>query len=325
MRMHVRNEIKPRLLLYLFSAIFCCISLSVILPTNQESILSFEQEESVLQVYLMDEEHLLVPVALAQEQDKDSERQIEVMMQYLCNRQELEGFRGFFKEDSILETVSVKNGTATLNFNEKFTAYDPKDELKLAESIVWGATQFSDVKNVVLQLQGKELSEMPQAKTPLKQPLDRSIGIKHFETSSSYLHDSASLTIYGIKKISGQTYLIPRSRRVSLETMASVQSQVEAVIADLSVSSTLNSTMKDHEVGIETNADGVVSVSLDESIFGSDRMIKKDDVNELVLSLCSLPSVTGVQLLCGEEEKACTANEVLTAENMIYNVIDLSS
>ena len=113
MRMHVRNEIKPRLLLYLFSAIFCCISLSVILPTNQESILSFEQEESVLQVYLMDEEHLLVPVALAQEQDKDSERQIEVMMQYLCNRQELEGFRGFFKEDSILETVSVKNGTAT--------------------------------------------------------------------------------------------------------------------------------------------------------------------------------------------------------------------
>ena len=51
----------------------------------------------------------------------------------------------------------------------------------------------------------------------------------------------------------------------------------------------------------------------------------KDDVNELVLSLRPLPSVTGVQLLCGEEEKACTANEVLTAENMIYNVIDLSS
>ena len=106
--MHVRNEIKPRLLLYLFSAIFCCISLSVILPTNQESILSFEQEESVLQVYLMDEEHLLVPVALAQEQDKDSERQIEVMMQYLCNRQELEGFRGsvIFPGGMILEDDS---------------------------------------------------------------------------------------------------------------------------------------------------------------------------------------------------------------------------
>ena len=96
-----------------------------------------------------------MPVALAQEQDKDSERQIEVMMQYLCNRQELEGFRGFFKEDSILETVSVKNGTATLNFNEKFTAYDPKDELKLAESIVWGGNAVFRRKKCCFTVTGK--------------------------------------------------------------------------------------------------------------------------------------------------------------------------
>ena len=53
--------------------------------------------------------------------------------------------------------------------------YDERDELRLLEAIVWGATQFEDVDGVILQVEGQQLTEMPKRHTPLNMPLTREI------------------------------------------------------------------------------------------------------------------------------------------------------
>ncbi len=310
-------------LLFALAGMLTCVGLQT-MDLSKESEVSIQQEgeQDYLQIYLMDADQLLVPLAIAQEQDLDSERQIEVMLAYLCGKQKFEGFSSFFAEADILNDVEVSQDCATLNFNTNFLSYEPEEELRLLESLVWGCTQFQDVEQVRLQMDGQDLSAMPLEQTPLSQPLTRSIGINHFESSNATLHDSVSLLVYGTKKINGTHYLVPRSRRVSNTVCDSFDKQVEAVIQDLSASSTLSSTLEEHAIELSMEETGILDLSVDETMFSSDRSLKQDDVNELILSLSALSTVEGIRLHCMQESAGCMDGEVITAKNLQYNIIE---
>ena len=172
---HLRSIVRKwkwsyrELIPFLIAGVLTCAGLLLLLPDETESEVHIQQDAdaSYLQVYLMDEDHLLVPL--------------------------------FFTQKDVLDSVEVSDGRATLCFNERFLSYDAQDELRLVEALVWGTTQFSGVEEVVFQLDGETLTSMPQAGTPLAQPLSRKIGINHFESSSATLHDSTSLLVYGVK------------------------------------------------------------------------------------------------------------------------------
>ena len=326
---HLRSIVRKwkwsyrELIPFLLAGVLTCVGLLLLLPDETESEVHIQQnaDASYLQVYLMDEDHLLVPLFFSQEADNDPQRQIEVMVGYLSGKQPLEGFQSFFTQEDVLDSVEVSDGRATLCFNERFLSYDAQDELRLVEALVWGTTQFSGVEEVVFQLDGETLTSMPQAGTPLAQPLSRKIGINHFESSSATLHDSTSLLVYGVKKIDGMNYLVPRSRRVDAASRSSLEAQTAAILRDLSASSTLTSTMDDHALSIDIQETGIIDLTLDESIFSSDQSLRQDDVNELVLSLCALPEVQGIRLIC--DGTACDADQVLKADQLYYNIVEL--
>ncbi|MFR9256114.1 MAG: GerMN domain-containing protein [Merdibacter sp.] len=139
---------------FLIAGVLTCVGLLLLLPDETESEVHIQQnaDASYLQVYLMDEDHLLVPLFFSQEADNDPQRQIEVMVEYLSGKQPLEGFQSFFTQEDVLDSVEVSDGRATLCFNERFLSYDAQDELRLVEALVWGTTQFSGVEEVVFQL-----------------------------------------------------------------------------------------------------------------------------------------------------------------------------
>ena len=312
-------------LFFMIAGTLTCAGLLMSFSFSNESelIIHPSQKEDYLQIYLLDEDHLLVPLAIAQEQDLDRERQIEVMVEYLCGKQELKGFSSFFTQSDILDQVEVVQGSAILNFNDRFLSYESEEELHLVEALVWGCTQFQDIEEVILQLNGEPLTVMPLAQTPLVQPLTRSIGINHFESSNGSLHDSVSLLVYGTKNIKGTHYLIPRSRRVSKDVVSSLDDQLSAVMADLSATGTLSSTMEEHAITL-ANDDGILDLTLDQSLLNSDRSLKQDDVNELILSLCSLSDIEGIRLHCGEDASGCENGTILTMEELLYNIIEPS-
>ena len=309
---------------FLIAGSLTCVFLLLVTNEDKESEIRMQTNENMeyLQVYLMDEEQMLIPLAIAQEEVQDSKSQIEVMLGYLSGEQKMDGFSSFFSKEDIYDTIEVRDACAILDLNENFLSYEPELELQMLESIVWGCTQFPDVKEVVLTLEGKKLTTLPLAQTPLLQPLTRAIGINQFESSNASLHDTASILVYGIKNIDGIHYLVPKSRRVDLQEMASLESQVAAVIEDLSISSSLSSTMQRHALEIRLLEEGLVELTLDQSMYSSDQSIKKDDVNALILSLCALNDVNGIQLQCTHLVQGCEEQKIYTSEELQYNILN---
>ncbi len=72
-------------------------------------------------------------------------------------------------------------------------------------------------------------------------------------------------------------------------------------------------------LGIEE--DGMHRSAWEQGYIGSDRTLKQDEVNELVLSLCALDEVSGICLLQEEDGVMSRDADVLRADQLIYNIV----
>ena len=165
---------------------------------------------------------------------------------------------------------------------------------------------------------------MPNANTPIPNVLNRSIGINHFETSTTSLHDSSSLTVFYTKKIQGQEYMVPRSRRVRMES-DELKSSVSSILQDVSASSELVQPLYADDIQIEDFQifDGSLVVNLNKNILANDRSVKQDVYNALVLSLATLPGIEKVELkvdgvvVSPKKQKA----EMVSVYDLSYNEV----
>ena len=191
--------------MFALMAVLTCLLLFQLIPSSHPSeiVVQQEGESSYTQVYLKEEEGLIVPLSIETGEAKDSAERIQFMSGVLAGKQPIEGFQAFYAGEEILNTVSIQDGIATLDFHAAFSDYDERDELRLLEAIVWGVTQFEDVDGVILQVEGQQLTEMPKRHTPLNMPLTREIGIKkaigapRSEIVAQFLVESGILSALG--------------------------------------------------------------------------------------------------------------------------------
>jgi len=149
-----------------------------------------------------------------------------------------------------------------------------------------------------LYLNDKQLTSMPNAQTPIPEILNRSIGINHFETSTTTLHDSASLTVFYTKKVQGNEYMVPKSKRVAQSQGDALKASVENILSDISVSSALDQPLYADDIKVSSFDvyDGSLIVNLNKNILASNRTVKQDVYNALVLSLAALPGIEKVEV-----------------------------
>ena len=99
-------------------------------------------------------------------------------------------------------------------FQRNLKTYKPEDELKILEAITWTLTQFDSVDKVKLQMNGKELTEMPVNGTPISEKLSRANGI-NIDTSDVFdIANTKAVTVYYIGGEEGSFYYVPVTRRV---------------------------------------------------------------------------------------------------------------
>ena len=265
--------------------------------TQDTPVLSLQEEESYMQVYLLDKENTLVPVSISVNPDTSIEDKLQLLIAYMSGKQKIDNFKPLFKKECILKTVSLQDHTAVLYFNESFKNYDKKQELRLLESLAWGVTQFSDITDVKLMLNNQELTEMPLDHTPIPATLNRQIGINHFETKASTLHDSHTITVFATRKIDGVVYMVPQSRRVPYD-VNTMEEEIEQIVSDVQVSANLSQPLYDDNITLHSShfENGVLSVDVKGNLLGSDREIKQDAYNCLILSLSMLEGVEELQV-----------------------------
>lgn len=311
---------------FLFGMIAMVTYLSVrYFPSEKEttSVIQTTDEQIHMQVYLMDGDKTLVPISIPVDEEMSEEDKINLMIGYMSGKQKIKGFSPLFEKEVSLEGVHIQDGVAVLNFNESLLQYNKDNELRVLEALTWGSTQFHDVEQVKLQLNGEPLSNMPNANTPIPDVLNRSIGINHFETAVSALHSSDELTVFYTKKVEGTTYMVPKSKRYPAEK-ASLMAKVNEIMDDVSVSSSLIQPMVKDRVELESMSmeDGLMKVSLNKNILGADKTLKQDVYDSLTLSLLSLEEVKQVQVLVDDVVVSIGGDETPVSMNdVIYNVV----
>lgn len=294
-------------------------------PTSLVSVAHTSQSGKHMQIYMEDAQDTLVPLSLSINEESNEEDMLQMMFSYMSGKQSIKGFHPLFTKDCNLQKVEIKNGIANLYVDDNFASYRPKDELRVLEAITWGATQFHDVEQVKIYMDGKVITMMPVAKTPIPEILNRSIGINHFETAATILQNTTSLTIYGIKNIEGKEYLVPRSRRFVLHGDTLVAC-VQEVLRDISASSDLSQPLyADNIEVLQQKMEGdTLCVELNKNILASDKSVKQDVYDTLVLSLADIQGVKRVEVKVDgnvvtphtQKEEAVSMYEVR------YNTID---
>lgn len=290
--------------------------------TTDTAVIAIQESQNYMQVYMLDDDQTLVPLSIEVDEDLTVEDKLQLLVAYMSGKQTIQNFYPLFQEECRLLNVSIEDGIAVLNFDDTFKQYDESNELRLLEAISWGATQFQEIEQVQIQINGETLTHMPNGQTPIPEVLNRSIGINHFETASSTLHDSHSLTVFCTKSIDGNTYVIPQTRRVQGDT--DLVTQLDLILEDIRVSTNLTQPLYDEQVSVSTIQlqDGVLILDVDKNLLGSDQQLLQDAYHCLVLSLALLDGVEQITVrVDGESVSVVEDQEVVSVADLYYNEV----
>ena len=143
-------------------------------PVNGETMLIKRN------VYLKKSQGLLVPMTINIEPYEDRTEEIKLLISKLKNNVEVQpGFKGLLDQDVELLNVEINDSLLTIDFNESFNKYEKNDEIRIIESLVWTCSQYRDISQIKILVNGVELTKMPVGNCPVPRVLDNKFGINN--------------------------------------------------------------------------------------------------------------------------------------------------
>ena len=293
--------------------------------TNESITVMEESESKQLQIYLLDKDNTLIPMDKEIPAALALEEQLKQMIAAMCADQVKGEFSGVLGKGTALTKVKVDNGLASLYFNEQLTSYEKEQELQVLEAITWAATQFDEISQVQLYYKDELLHEMPLDHTPIPDPLDRSLGINHFESASASLNNSASIIVYYVKQIDGKDYFVPKSKRIS-GNGKDMETVVKEVLKDVSVSSELTAPLYQESISatdLPKQKDNTLIVNMNHALLNDERTAKQSAYEALILSLANNFDVDEVKVYVEDNVVSLHGSneEAVSVSSLHYNPI----
>lgn len=204
-----------------------------------------------------------------------------------------EGFTALLPEGTEVVSLDIDSAakTATIDFNEEFLAYEPDEERRILEGLVWAMTSYPSVEYVQLWVDGKPLKEMPVLGTPLDAPLSRKFGINVERASGVEFTRSTPVTLYFLNETAdGFTYYVPVTRLIGLTEDPAAAAVAELVRGPLA-ESRLEAVFMPVDDGLDhavTLAEGRIHVDLDAALAEPGGKLPVEGLEAIVLSLTEL-------------------------------------
>jgi len=110
--------------------------------------------------------------------------------------------------------LTIKDGSAFLDFNRAFLNYDPEYERQLIDGLVYTLTEFPTISEVEILVEGEKLTELPGG-SPLSKPLDRDRGVNL--SVSDDVHDLSNtdkVKLYFLYSAGESVFYVPVTRVV---------------------------------------------------------------------------------------------------------------
>ena len=266
---------------------------------------------TTLTLYFLDKNGYVVPVAMKVPKVEGIAQQALQFMTKGGPGEELvpEGFSAVLPPNTEM-TVNIKpeEKLARVDFSKEFTNIPAGQEKKVLEAITYTLTQFPNVEQVEITVNGYPLTELGDY--PVTQPLKRqTLGINLELSDDAQPGQTTAVTLYfqGINQ-AGDSYLVPVTRLIprvaSVEEKAlrTVQELIRGPREDSGLASSLMQSLKVLDVQLRDNT---VVANMDEHFLSylslSDPTEMNPSLESLVLSLTENTGSQEVQVLVNGE------------------------
>lgn len=247
-----------------------------------------KQEDVYLKtVVFKDAEDELIPVSInfhsVVEREQEVKNRIDLMKSDQLTRYGL-----YPVLDQHLEVLSVNIDQQILTLNVNELAVE-NNAMNVLEALTFVLTDYDDVKQLKLQLDGKDIDSLPESHIPLTS-LTKQFGLNNFMETSSLLHETIPVMAYQEKTIQQYSYYIPTTLRINENE--SVDQQVKTI---------LNHVKSEIQVVDATMENGILTVELEPNILLDNETIDRTLQELIVLSLSTIQDVKDVQLKINQE------------------------
>src|SRR5690625_2164378 len=124
------------------------------------------------------------------------------------------GFQAVLPEGTEVNGVNLQgDGTMIVDFSSEFSECEAEDEVQIVESVTHTLTQYENVHQVQLRMNGHPLREMPVNGTPIGEGYSRVNGINVMDTDLN-LMNSQAVTMYYPAEHNENRYYVPVTQYV---------------------------------------------------------------------------------------------------------------
>lgn len=208
-------------------------------------------------IYLLNSDNYLVKTEVILTK-KDKEKQIEYVLE--CLKEENKNtypkeLKGVLPRDIEILNIKIEDKYATINFSKEFLNINEEIEEKVLESITYSILNLKEIDGIYLEVEGKLLEELPNSKTKISYPLNKSIGINK-EYNIQNRNDINKTVVYYLEDIDNTNYYVPVTKYLNSKDdkiKVIIDSLTTSYIYEKNLMSVLNTNLKLNSYNEEEN------------------------------------------------------------------------
>ncbi|AIC95210.1 GerMN domain-containing protein [Shouchella lehensis] len=268
------------------------------------------EAQNLRQLYLFDSNGMVVPQTIELPKTDSTMKQ---SLEYLVADGPLQdvlpsGFRAVLPAGTTVDVNHLKEDKiAVANFSNEFEEYNVADEKGMFEAVTWTLTQFDDVDEVKIEVNGVELEQLPMSETPIVGNFSREDGINLDYSNVVDFTNSQDVTVYFLGSHENETYYVPVTRRVADEDNEIATVVNELIDGPSLQMRTLLTEMNDDMMLLNDPEikDGELVLDFNEAIqtmVGDQSYIEQSIIESIALSLTERNDVEKISILVNGKE-----------------------
>lgn len=141
------------------------------------------------------------------------------------------GFRSIIPPGTSILSLDLTDKILTIDFSKELLDVSKDEEKKMLEAIIYTLTSIDGIDKIIIKVEGKELTSLPNSKENLPTVLDKSYGInKTYDLVTT--SNIESYTMYYVNEYNDNKYYVPVTKYVN----GNGEDKIKVIIKELSSS-----------------------------------------------------------------------------------------
>lgn len=246
-------------------------------PTHEEIKTEIINDNSKTQnvIYMLDQDNYVSRVVVYFDNDNIKD-EIKNKIDILTNgSDDLYNFYPLIPKNTKLNSIKVDKNKVTLDFSKELLDVNLYLEEAMIESILYTITEINGIDTVYINVEGKELRNLPSSHKDIPYPLKRSYGInKEYDLNS--LNDISKTIIFFSKTKDDYNYYVPVTE-INNKGKEKIDIIIEELKSSINAQNNLNGYFNERTKLISYNIkDNKIELNFNDYIFTNNEYIDEE-------------------------------------------------